>query len=182
MDINVVDFVIVNIPFVLALILLIVRCVISVKNGFAKELCSFVSTVVATIVIFLLGFAIRQYFKEARLLFVITIVLLFLLLVLYKILNMFLTSIKLVSKLPVIHLADKILGIIMGVINTVVVVWAVYCVVIVYDEGAFSNWIMNCVNNNAIMRSLYENNGMYSLLTLINGSLKNIDIFAKLGM
>jgi len=176
------DVLITNLPFIIALVYLIVMIVVSFKRGFAKEVCSLVALFVATIIVMLIAFAIRAYFSQERIVFVITLILLFLLFVLYKIVDLFLTSLKIISKLPVIRLVDKPLGIIVGVAEVILTVWAVYCVITVWNTGAFEGWIMNCVKNNFVMKLLYEYNYMYKLVGKIYGAISGVDVFGALGM
>lgn len=171
-----------NLPFLCVIALLIVRIVVSVKRGLVKEICSCIATILASIAVLLIAFAVRKYFDEDRIILVITLILLFLLGIIYKIIDTFLTTLKLVSKLPVISLVDKILGIVIGVAEVVVVVWAVYCIIMIMDAGAFEEWVMNCVRNNKIMKTLFEYNYMYSIVANFSDKISQADIISKLGM
>ena len=174
---------IVNIPFIIVIAFLIFRIVFSVKHGFAKELCSFIAAIVASLAVLLIAFAVKSYFNQTRIIFVITLILLFLLLVLYKIVDMILDPLKrLIGNLPLVSVVDKVLGIVVGVAEVIVVVWAIYCLVMVMDAGAFEKWVMDCVRANKIMRTLYEYNYMYMIVAKFSSTLQGIDIWAKLGM
>lgn len=176
------DFLTINLPFLVVVFYLIIMLIVSAKRGFAKELCSLVAIVIATIAVMLIAFALRAYFNQERIIFVITIILLFLLFVLYKIIDLALVSIKIISKLPLIRRVDKLLGIFVGIVEVLFTVWAVYCIVIVFDAGAFEKWVMDCVHNNALMKLLYEYNYMYIWTEKINDAVVGFDIFGKLGM
>lgn len=176
------EFLTAQLPFLVVLLYLVIMIVVSYKRGFAKEFCSLVAMIVASIAVLLIAFAIRAYFDQERLIFVITLILLFLLFVLYKIVDLALTSLKIVSKLPIIRLIDKPLGIIAGVAEVIITIWAVYCIVMVLDAGAFEKWVMNCVRNNVLMRFMYEYNYMYLIASKFSETLHGIDIWKKLGM
>jgi len=176
------DAIITQIPFIVVLLVLVIKVVLSVKKGAVKELFSLVSTILASVAVLLIAFAIRKYFSQERIIFVITIILLFLLLIVYKILDLFFTTMKLISKLPVVSFVNKILAIPLAICEVIVMVWAVYCLVMVLDVGAFEKWIMECVRNNSIMRFLYQYNYMYSIIANFSSTLKGIDIWGKLGM
>lgn len=176
------DVLIINLPFIIAILFLIAMIVVSGKRGFAKELCSLVAMFAATIIVMLIAFAIRAYFNQERIVFVITLILLFLLFVLYKIVDLALTSLKIISKLPIIRVIDKPLGIIVGVAEVILTIWAVYCVIMVWNTGAFERWIMTCVQNNAIMKFIYEYNFMYKIVGNIYKAISGVDVFGALGM
>jgi len=176
------DLLIVNIPFIIALIVLIVKVITSVKKGAAKELCSVISSIIASVAVLLIAFAVRKYFNQERVIFVITIILLFLLIIVYKILDLALTTLKLITKLPVVSFVNKIIAIPLAVCEVVIMIWAVYCLVMVLDTGAFELWIMNCVRENPVMKFLYQYNYMYNIVANFSDTLKGVDIWGKLGM
>ena len=126
MDFNgILDWLTINAPFVCVLILFVIIFFRAIKNGFVMELCEFISAVIASVAILLLAFAVHGIFDKDRIQFVVAIVLIILLGIVYKLLSLFFTSIKLIAKLPVIKVLDKILGIVMAVAETVIIVWAI---------------------------------------------------------
>lgn len=171
-----------NIPFFVVILLLIFKVIRGAKNGAVKEICSFISIVVASFAVLLIGFAVRKYLNQDRIIFIITIVLLLLLILIYKILDLFLTTLKLISKIPVISFVDKILGIPVAVCEVIIIVWTVYCLAMVFNEGAFARWIINCVTHNQIMRTLYEYNYIYFFASKFSSTLAKVDIWKYLGM
>lgn len=176
------DWVIANLPVLIILALLIAKVISGLKRGFVKELCALVSVIGASVAILLIAFAIRQFFDSERVIFVITLILLVLLGIVYKIIDLALTGLKIISKIPGVGLVNKLCGVVIGVLEVVVSVWAIYCLVMVYDMGAFERWVMDGVQNSSIMKSLYEYNYLYSFIGNFSDRLKDVDIWAKLGM
>ncbi len=174
--------ILVQIPFFVVIILLIVKIIMAVKKGAVKELCSLVSIILASLVVLLIAFAVRKYFDGDRVIFVLTIIMLFLLVIIYRILDLALTTLKLIAKLPVVSFVNKLLAIPVAICEVVVLVWAVYCLIMVYDVGAFEGWIMDCVRNNQLMKLLYQYNYMYSIIANFSTTLASYDIWSKLGM
>lgn len=176
------DWVIANLPMLIILALLIGKVISGLRRGFVKELCALISIIGASIGVLLVAFAIRQFFDSERVIFILTLILIVLLAVVYKIIDLALTTLKVISKIPGVGLVNKLCGVVIGVLEVVVAVWAVYCLIMVYDMGAFERWIMNSVQNNAIMKSLFEYNYLYSVISNFSGRLKAVDIWGKLGM
>lgn len=176
------DMLITNIPFIVVCIILIVKIITSVKRGIVKELCGLISIIFASIAVLLIAFAVRKFFTGERIIFVITLVLLFLLIIVYKIVDLALTTLKLVAKVPVVSLVNKLLAIPFAVAEVVIFTWAVYCMIMVLDTGAFEACVMNCVRNNPIMEMLYKNNYLYSIVANFSTTLHDFDIWGKLGM
>lgn len=147
-----------------------------------KEICSVIATVVASLAVLLIAFAIRKYFVQDRIIFIASLILIVILGVLYKIVDGFLVTLKLVSKLPLIKYVDKVFGIIIALAEVVFVVWVVYCIVLILDAGLFESWVMRCVRNNYLMRVLFENNYLYTWISPISQTLRDIDIAGKIGL
>lgn len=170
-----------QIPFFLAAILLLVRVVVGIKRGFVKEFCSLISVVIASIAVILIAFGVRNFFSHEVVLVVAAIVLILLLGIIYKLLDVFFVSLKLIAKLPVIKYLDKLLGIAIGVAETVLIVWALYCIITIMQPSAFGNWIINCVKNNTIMKYLYVNNYLFEWVSVWYQKLVALNIPEKIG-
>lgn len=176
------DSFMVQIPFIVVLVILVLKIIFATKKGAVKELCSVVSAIIASIAVLLIAFAVRKYFDQERVIFVITLVLLFLLIIVYKILDLAFSTLKIIAKLPVVNLANKIIAVPLAIVEVIVFVWAVYCMVMVLDTGAFEDWVMDCVKNNMVMKLLYQYNYMYSIVANFSSTLREVDVWSKLGM
>lgn len=171
-----------NIPFFVLVIFLVVKIIVGVKRGAVKELCSFVSAIIAAVVVLLIGFAIRKYIDHDRIIFIVTLLLLFLMITLYRILSMFFTTLKIITKLPGVSFINKLLSIPVVLAEVVIVVWTIYCVVMVFEQGAFAKLIFDCVKNNPIMKFLYEYNYMYAIVAKFSSRLAELNIWQYIGM
>ena len=171
-----------NIPFFVLVIFLVVKIIVGVKRGAVKELCSFVSAIIAAVVVLLIGFAIRKYIDHDRIIFIVTLLLLFLMITLYRILSLFFTTLKIITKLPGVSFINKLLSIPVVLAEVVIVVWTVYCVVMVFEQGAFAKLIFDCVKNNPIMKFLYEYNYMYAIVAKFSSRLAELNIWQYIGM
>ena len=176
------NWIIVNIPFLCAILILIISIVGAVKNGFVKSIFNLISAILSSIVILLLAFAVHGAFDKDRIKFVVAIVLIVLLGIVYKLLSLFFTSLKFVSKLPIVKSLDKVLGVLFAVCITVIIVWAVYCVVIILGGGSLGPWILRCVKANPVMKFLYQYNYMYKIVYNLSDKIRSVDIWGALGM
>ena len=172
----------VNIPFLVLVLFFVIKVIVGVKRGAVKELCSFVSAIIAAVVVLLIGFAIRKYIDQDRVIFIVTLLLLFIMITLYRILSMAFTALKIISKLPGVSAVNKLLSIPVVICETVIVTWAVYCIVMVFDQGAFAKCIFDCVKSNQVMKFLYEYNYMYAIVAKFSRTLADINIWQYIGM
>lgn len=179
---SIIDWILLNLPFLIAMILFIIFCIRSIKDGFVNELFSFICAIIAAIAIALLAVAVHGVFDNQRIQFVVAIVLLILLGIIQKMLNLLFSPIKLAAKLPIVKILDKVAGIVMAAFETIIIVWVVYCVVIIVGAGSMGTWILNCVKANPLMKVLYEYNYLYSIVSSISSKLQGIDVWGILGM
>lgn len=169
------DLLYVNIPFILAVILLIIRVYKSTKRGMVQEICSLIAMIAGCFVIVVLAFAIRNYINEEKVIFVVTLFLLAIFGLIYKLFTGLLEAIKLVSKLPVINILDKVLGVVVGIAETVIVVWMVYCVVMIMDAGIIEESISKCVEANSVMSYLFNNNLIFNFFAPFHETYSEFD-------
>lgn len=176
------DWILANIPFLCVLVILILKIVIGFKRGIIKELCSIVSFIMSSLIVILLSGLVRNYFDNDRILFVLTIILLVLLIVVYKIIDLALTTIKFIGRIVAKSKINKILGAVLGIAETVIIVWTIYCLIIIFNGGAIESVIMNCTKANPFMKFMYEYNYLYSLVASIFSKIGAVNIWQKLGM
>ncbi|MCR4677134.1 MAG: CvpA family protein [Lachnospiraceae bacterium] len=172
----------VNVPFLVLVLFLVIKIIVGFKRGAVKELCSFVSAIIAAVVVLLIGFAIRKYIDQDRVIFIVTLLLLFLMITIYRILSLFFTTLKIIAKLPGVSAVNKLLSVPVVICEVIIVTWTVYCVVMVFDQGAFAKCIFDCVQANPIMKFLYEYNYMYAIVARFSHTLAAIDIWKYIGM
>lgn len=173
---SLVSFLTVNIPFWIVCLFLIIRVVAATKKGMVMEICSLIATLAGCISVLAIAFAIRNYINHDKIIFVVTLVLLAIFGMIYKMIDGLLTTMKLIAKLPVIKYADKVLGIVVGVAEVVVVVWTVFCIILIMDGGLIQRSIIECVNANIIMKKLFEYNYLYVFIAPFSDKLRNIDL------
>lgn len=177
-----VDWILCNIPFLIAAIFLIVKICLGVKNGAVKELCGFISLIIASVLVLLIGLAVRNYLSQARVVFVIMIILILLLLVVYAVFNVIFTGLKIVSKLPGVNLVNKLLGIPVAIAEVVLMIWTVYIICAVYDAGIISKAVNECAQSNVIMHFLYKYNYLLIFIGRAFDSVKQVDFWGLVGL
>lgn len=176
------DTILLQLPFIIVVLYLIFKIKVATKRGAVKEICSFISMIVASVSVLLIAFALRKYFDQDRIVFVVTVILIFLIGVIYKVLETFLTTLKLIAKLPIVNLFDRLLGVVVAICEVVVFLWAVYCLIMIFDTGAVEEWIMKCVRENEVMKFFYRYNYLYVIIGKFSNKLASFDILGKLGI
>lgn len=147
-----------NILAIIVVIFLVWKVVQGYKRGMVKEIISFVSLAVLCIVAALLASAMQSYMEKEFMGVVIAVLLLCVVGIVHHLLGVFFFSAKLISKLPVIHWADKLLGMVAGVLETVFILWTVYLFVMKSGLGMLGQQILVYTEENPILSWLYRYN------------------------
>lgn len=156
---------------IIAAVVLIWRIAEGIHRGMVKEIISFVSLIVLCLVIALLGTALSNYFKRDIISMVVAIILLLVLCIAHRLLSLVFFSAKLISKLPVIHSCDKLLGAVIGVLETVLFLWTVYSLIIAFGVGMLGQQVLQYTGDSRILSFFYKYNYLQHLVDFLAGKL-----------
>lgn len=158
----------VNILVIAAVLVLLWKVTDGYKHGMVKEIISFISLIVLCVIVVLLGSGLQSYMEKKYIGVAIAILLLCILGIVHHLLGLVFFSAKMISKLPVIHWVDKVLGTVTGALETVLLLWTVYVFVMLWGLGPVGQQILQYTQENAILSWLYQNNYLAQLLAGIN--------------
>lgn len=156
-----------NVLLILTLIVLLWKIRDGYKKGMVKEIISFITLLITCAVVALVMSALKSYMEKEFLGIIIAVVLLALVCVIHHILDLIFFSAKILSKLPVVHWVDKLLGMVVGALETVVYLWTLYLLIMNLGLGMVGQQILTYVEQNQILSWLYR----YNLLAVL---LENI--------
>ncbi len=147
-----------NILAIIVLIVLLWKITQGYKRGMVKEIISFVSLIVLCIVAALIVNGMQSYMEKQYVGVAIAILLLCVVGIVHHLLGVVFFSAKLISKLPVIHWADKLLGMVAGTLETVLILWTVYLFIMKSGLGMLGQQILVYTQENPILSWLYRYN------------------------
>jgi len=148
----------VNILLIIAGLILLCNVVDGYKKGMVKSIVSLISLIILCVIVALIGNGLRKYTNGDYASLVVIVLLLCIVAIANHMLSVVLFSAKLISKLPVIHSVDKLLGIVFGILKTVFFVWTIYTLASIFELGKFETYITQYTNNSQILMWFYENN------------------------
>ena len=157
-----------NILLIVLTLIMIWRIAMGMKRGGVREVIAFVNTIFVALVLSLLSMTINAYHEGNYLgiaLFVLGIVIVS---VVYSILKIVFFPAKVISRLPVVSGADKFLGILIGMAETLLVYWTMCCLFMYLDLGVLEEQLMTMIKESALLAGLYK----YNLLGLVLDSLR----------
>lgn len=160
-----------NLLFLIVALFLIYKIADGYKKGMVKEIISLVSLVVECVVVLLIGSALSNYFEHEFSGMAISIILLILLGIVHHLLGVVFFSAKMLAKLPIISFADKLLGVVVGVLEIILILWTIYAFILLYGCGELGQWILTNTNSSQVLTLVYENN---MLTPIIGEAINNI--------
>lgn len=147
-----------NILLILIGVVLVWRVVAGFRVGMVREIISFVSLIIMAVGIALLGVALSSYREQDMIKMIIALILFLVLCILHRIINFVFFSAKIISKLPVVHGVDRLLGGVIGVMETVIVVWVLFFLIMQFGLGVIGQQIVLFAQENEALTWLYEHN------------------------
>ena len=163
------DIIEMNILLIVLMIIMIWRIAVGGKRGVVRETISLINVFFVSVVLGVLGMIFEAYHEKAYITIVLYIIIIVALSVVYSMLKVVFFSAKILSKLPVIGLVDRLLGVVIGVGEALCIYWAVCCLIMYMDLGVIGQQIMEMIAENEFLTFLYK----YNLLGLLLETIKS---------
>ena len=162
-----------NLNLLLVIMAAVLICMVmdGYKKGMVKSLISLISLLITCVVLFLIGNGLSSYFDGKIFNVILTILLLAAIGLVHHLLNIVFFSAKMIVKLPIVHSLDKLLGIVVGILETVLIVWTIYAFNIFRDLGTLGQVIVDYTRDSRILTCLYENNYLAYLVEQLGQKL-----------
>lgn len=148
----------ISILFIVMAILLVYNIVDGYRKGMVRQFISFVSLVILCVILALIANGLNSYINGRILNVLLVVILLCVLGIAKHVLGVVFFSAKAVSKLPVIHGLDKIMGVAFGILETIAILWTIYTFTMMMDLGAIGSMIKSSVAGNPILEWCYRHN------------------------
>lgn len=159
-----------NILLLAILILIVIKIIDGYKKGMVKEIISFVSLVFMSILMLLVGAGLHSYMNKEILGVIIAVLLLVILGIAHHILKLVFFSAKLIAKLPVIHRADKVLGMVVGALEVLFMLWTIYALNMYFNLGVLGRLLIEYSRDSQLLTWIYEYNMLAVLVEKVLGS------------
>ena len=138
------------------------------KRGMVKEVIMLVSRIILCVTVALITNVMKSYQQGQIFNTILMVLMLTILGVVQFLLKPIFFSAKLVVKLPIVSWADKMLGILAGIMETVLLLWTLDFFVMIMDMGAISEQILEWTRGNIVLKWFFENNYLALFLQAIS--------------
>ncbi len=161
-----------NLLVIAVLAVLVLKIAFAYKRGIVKEIIMLVSLVIFCVMAALITNALKSYQQGQIFNAILMFFMLSLLGVVQLVLKPIFFSAKLVVKLPIVSWVDKMLGILAGVLETVLLLWTLDFFVMIMDMGGISEQLLEWTRGNFVLRWFFENNYLAWFLSVISQKVK----------
>lgn len=157
-----------NLLLIVLGIVLIWRVIEGFRVGMVREIISFVSLVVMSVAIVLLGIALSSYMDKDIIKMIVAVILFLVLCIVHRVISLLFFSAKVISKLPVVHGLDRLAGGIVGVLETVLIVWVIFALLMSFGLGVLGQQLILYIKESRILSFLYEHNYLAYWVSLLS--------------
>ena len=143
----------------------IINMIRGYKKGMVKAVISLVSLIILCVVATLLAYGIGSYSQGNVFHVMLVVFLLTILGIVHHLLDVVFFSAKMIAKLPVVHFADKLLGIVFGALETILIVWTVYTFAMMMNLGIIGEYISACTERSFCLTWLDQHNYLANVIS-----------------
>lgn len=147
-----------NIMLLVATVYILFKIVDGYKKGMVKEIISLVTLIIIGITVVLISRGLHSYMEKEIVGVVIAVILLALLGIVHHLLGVVFFSAKMISKLPVVHWANKMLGAVFGALEVILTLQIVYVFIMYFGLGMIGQQILEYTRESVVLTKIYEYN------------------------
>lgn len=147
-----------NVVLLVVIALLLIKILDGYKRGMVKELISLITLCLMCIVVVILIAGLHFVRESESAGILVAVFLLMLLGIAHHVLRLIFFSAKLITKLPVISFGNKLLGMVVGALEVLLLLWTVYTFTMYFDLGVIDDMIVEGTKESTILTKVYEFN------------------------
>ncbi|MCI5585476.1 MAG: CvpA family protein [Lachnospiraceae bacterium] len=156
-----------NITLIIVFLILILFCLRGCHRGMTKEISGLIAWAVTLFVISLIIMLYSSLKTSETRNTIYSIIILVLIGFIYGVVRFILKSAKFISKLPVFHLLDQLLGVAVGLGEGILIIWLLYVLNGAGLFGSFGSIIYQDTANSVILSLLYEYNYLAKVIAAL---------------
>ena len=156
-----------NAVLIVVFLLLIGGGIKGYKRGLVEELNTVIALVLALLAAVMFVVAVKGYMDHETLKTILGIICLTIAVLVYKITDFILSTLKIISRIPVIRSINKLSGLVVGTAEALLLIWIVFIIIVVFEFGGISSLILANIKESQILTYLFQNNLLAEVLPQI---------------
>jgi len=165
-----------NLLFITVVVVLILCVASGYKKGAVKEIIAMVSLLITSIVVILLANGVSSYVDGKIFNVILVVILLAVVGLVRHLLGVVFFSAKLIAKLPIVSWLDKLLGIAVGVAETVLLLWTLYTFIMLMDLGTIGQMLLQSTQDSKILTWFFEHNYLAGLVEQLGAKVSTLQL------
>ncbi|MDE7224009.1 MAG: CvpA family protein [Acetatifactor sp.] len=165
-----------NIMLIVAAVWALFKLVDGYKKGMVKEIISLVTLIIMGIMVVLISRGLHSYMEKEIVGVGIAVVLLALLGIVHHLLGVVFFSAKMITKLPVVHWLNKVLGAVFGILEVILTLQIVYVFIMYFGLGMIGQQILEYTRESAVLTKIYQFNVVAKLVENLMGMLPALSL------
>lgn len=149
---------------IIIIALLIAGAYLGSKKGLIEGIVNIVSCILGIFVLVIVIKGISNFMQGSFFSVLMALILLLVIRIIHKVINLIMTSLKLVRALPGGKLIDKIAGAALGLVEAIFLIWFAFLLFGSFDMFNLNSWIMDAVNNSKILQTIYYSNYLIKVI------------------
>lgn len=154
----------INILFIIVVLTLSAGTIWGWKRGLLESVIRIISCILGILVVVVVAKGIGSFMQKRYMQVIMALALLVLIQVIHKVVRFLTETFKLVRAIPVGKLADKLAGAVLGLAESVFVIWLVFLLVGVFDVMDLNKWVTAQVEQSRFLTLIYYSNYLIELL------------------
>ena len=134
------------------------------KRGLLESVIRIISCILGILVVVVVAKGIGSFMQKRYMQVIMALALLVLIQVIHKVVRFLTETFKLVRAIPVGKLADKLAGAVLGLAESVFVIWLAFLLVGVFDVMDLNKWVTAQVEQSRFLTLIYYSNYLIELL------------------
>lgn len=154
----------INILFIIVVLTLSAGTIWGWKRGLLESIIRIISCILGILVIVVVAKGVGSFMQKRYMQVIMALALLVLVQIIHKVVRFLTETFKLVRAIPVGKLADKLAGAVLGLAESVFVIWLVFLLVGVFDVMDLNKWVTEQVEQSRFLTLIYYSNYLIELL------------------
>lgn len=153
-----------NVTLLIFALLIVVTIIHGFRRGMTKEIAGLVAWMVTLFVMSMILMIYSRFRAEETGSAIASIILLLIVGLIYGVVRMFFKSVHAISRLPIFHFLDQLLGGVIGFGEGILIIWLLYILNAGGLLGSFGETMMRDTAANGLLTMLYEYNYLVKLV------------------
>lgn len=162
----------INALLIIVAVIFLIGAIGGWKQGLIEGVIGLVSFILGVIVLAITATGVGGYLHKSYVRVAVALVLLAIIGIIYKLVNLILSSFKLLRAIPIGRFADKLAGIVLGIIEALFIVWIAFFILDNITIMDINYWVSEQIDGNSLLTTLYNSNIIEAIISNVTSNVQ----------